>query len=53
MTLNPQARRHSLNAKDGAATAGMRPRTRQTLERLDSFVAATVGRRITYKELTA
>src|SRR5271157_856341 len=26
---------------------------RHTLERLDSFVAATVGRRITYKELTA
>ena len=26
---------------------------RPTLERLDSFVAATVGRRITYKELTA
>lgn len=26
---------------------------RHTLDRLDSFVAATVGRRITYKELTA
>jgi transposase-like protein len=26
---------------------------RQTLSRLDSFVSATVGRRITYKELTA
>jgi hypothetical protein len=26
---------------------------RHTLERLDSFVVASVGRRITYRELTA